>query len=212
MNKEFNEKANQSKYPFVLPSLPFDKSAFGKIMSSETFDYHHGKHHNTYVVNANKLIEENSSFHSKSLEEIMIETFDKSDKVGIYNNVSQIWNHSFLWHSITPNQTSPKGELLEKINNDFESLDSFKAEFKKAALAQFGSGWAWLCLDGENLKIIKSSNADSPIVKGLYPLLTCDVWEHAYYIDYRNVRADYLDNFNNILNWEFAEDNFKKIM
>lgn len=208
--KIFNEKANQASYPFSLPELPFDKNAFKEVLSAETFDYHHGKHHNAYVQNANKLLADHN-LNSKNLEEVILASSNDSTLKGIFNNAAQIWNHSFYWHSLTPNGGGePQTELMEQINQDFGSFEKFKEEFKTAGATQFGSGWAWLVYKDGKLKITKTANAELPITEGETPLLTCDVWEHAYYIDYRNQRPAYLDVFlDKLVNWSFAEENFK---
>ena len=198
------KKQEQAQPPFTLPDLPYAKDAFGDLISAETFDYHHGKHHNAYVVNLNNL-QKGTEFEALSLEEIV-----KKSSGGIYNNAAQIWNHTFFWYSMKKNGGGkPTGPLFAKIEQSFGSWDQFKTKFKDAGTGQFGSGWAWLVADGDELKIIKTSNAETPITNGVKPLLTCDVWEHAYYIDYRNRRADYIDIFlEHMVNWEFAEKNF----
>lgn len=206
---QYSKEANQSKYPFILPELPYGKDDFKPHFSSETFDYHHGKHHQTYVTNLNKLLETNKELATKNLEEIIKLSFGNSILTGIFNNAAQIWNHTFFWHSIKPSGGGvPSGKILDLINKDFGNFESFAAEFKQAAITQFGSGWAWLVFHDGKLQIIKTSNAETPIAKGIKPLLACDVWEHAYYIDYRNNRANYLDIYiNHMINWEFAENN-----
>lgn len=211
MKKIFNQLANQNSYPFSLPVLPYDKTSFGKLLSAESFDYHYSKHHNAYVVNGNKLLENDNKLHNKSLETLITELANDDTKQSIFNNLAQIWNHSFFWHSITPNQSQkePSGKLLDQINIDFGDLENFKTQFKQTGATQFGSGWVWLVLDNKKLKIIKTANADSPITQNYHPIITCDVWEHAYYIDYRNARPDFLAQFiDNLVNWEFAEKNF----
>lgn len=208
----YSEQANQINTPFILTELPFDKKDFAPYFSVETFDYHHGKHHQAYVTNLNNLLATNKELNGKSLEDIIIlSNTDKFLKT-IFNNAAQVWNHSFFWHSIKPQGGGqPQGKLLEHINSVFNSYENFAKEFKAAAVEQFGSGWAWLVCNEDRLQIIKTSNAETPIVMGMHPLLACDVWEHAYYIDYRNKRADYIDVFlQNMINWEFAEHNFKK--
>ena len=209
----YSEQANQTNAPFILPDLPFDKKDFAPYFSAETFDYHHAKHHQTYVTNLNNLLATNKELKGKSLEDIII--LSNTDKFlkSIFNNAAQVWNHSFFWHSIKPQGGGqPQGKLLEHINSVFGSYENFTKEFKTAALEQFGSGWAWLVCNEDRLQIVKTSNAETPIVMGMHPLLACDVWEHAYYIDYRNKRADYVDVFlKNMINWDFAEQNFQKI-
>jgi Fe-Mn family superoxide dismutase len=202
-------KSNQAHYPFQLPTLPFDKSSFMPHFTSETFDYHHGKHHQAYVTNLNNLLKDNIELTSKTLEEIII--YSRDSNQSIFNNAAQIWNHSFFWHSIIANGTNkPYGKLLAQINNDFGNIEHFNAEFLKIALSQFGSGWTWLVLSDQKLQIIKTQNAETPITEhNLYPILCCDVWEHAYYIDYRNNRTDYVKTIiDHLINWDFAEDNF----
>lgn len=196
--------SNQKLYPFVLPELPFDKKAFEPHFSAETFEYHHEKHHNTYVVNLNNLLNDNKEMAELDLESIIWAS--RSSNVAIFNNAAQVWNHSFFWHSIHPNGGGqPTGEILEQINQDFGSWDRFVTEFKQAALTQFGSGWAWLCYKNGKLHIVKTANAETPITDGYEPIIACDVWEHAYYIDYRNRRADYVTTFlDHMINWEFA--------
>ena len=200
--------SNQESGPFILPNLPYEKDALMPHLSVESFDFHHGKHHNAYVTNLNKLLESNSDMEGKSLEEII--SLSKDNNPGIFNNSAQIWNHSFFWNSMASNGGGkPSGELMEQIEKDFGSFDNFANEFKTAAATQFGSGWAWLVFDSGKLKVIKTANADTPIAHGIKPLLNCDVWEHAYYIDYRNKRPDYVSVFlDHLANWEFAADNF----
>lgn len=202
--------SNQKKYPFILPNLPFDKNDFAPHFSPETFDYHHGKHHNAYVTNLNKLLENNEEYNGLDLEAIIDKS--KNHHQGIFNNAAQVWNHSFFWHSIHPKaKRQPSGEILKQIEKDFGSYENFSKEFKEAATTQFGSGWAWLVYSPaeKKLKIVKTANAETPITDNLHPIIACDVWEHAYYIDYRNKRPDYIDSFlTNMINWEFAEQNF----
>jgi Fe-Mn family superoxide dismutase len=210
MTKIYNSTANQTKYPFVLPDLPFSKDAFGDDMSAETFDYHHGKHHNAYVNTANKLLEDHE-LNQYSLEAIIQATYGVSSQQSLFNQVAQIWNHTFFWHCLSPESQEPEGKLLEQINKDFGSLDEFKEAFKQAAITQFGSGWAWLVWNKDQLEVRKTLNALNPITEGVTPLLTCDVWEHAYYIDYRNRRPDYVSNFlEKLVNWKFVAANFEE--
>lgn len=201
-------KSNQTSYPFVLPNLPYDKDSFKPHFTAETFDYHHGKHHQTYVTNLNNLLKDNIELQKMDLEELIAHSSSNSN-YAIFNNVAQIWNHSFFWHSIKPNGgKAPTGTLLELINKDFGSFENFCEQFKTAAIGQFGSGWAWLVQHDNKLQIIKTANAETPIANGMKPLIACDVWEHAYYIDYRNKRPDYVDVFiKYMINWEFAEHN-----
>ena len=175
----------------TLPILPFAQDALSPFISAETLEYHYGKHHQTYVNNLNKLIS-GTEFAEKSLEEII-----KTATGGIFNNAAQVWNHSFYWLCLTPKiGGAPTGELAQAIQKDFESLANFKTRFTESALSLFGSGWTWLVKDQNGkLLIVNTSNADNPIKAGQKPLLTCDIWEHAYYIDYRNARAKYLEAF-----------------
>jgi Fe-Mn family superoxide dismutase len=186
-----------------LPPLPYALDALVPHISKETLMYHYEKHHNTYVVNLNKLIAD-TEFSSMSLEEII-----QKSSGGMFNNAAQVWNHTFYWHCLSPKGgNEPTGGLLLEINKAFGSFDAFKEQFTQASLTTFGSGWAWLVHDENNqLKIISTSNAGTPLTMGLRPLLTCDVWEHAYYIDYRNMRADYVKAFWALVNWEFVESN-----
>lgn len=192
----------------TLPDLPYDKDALEPHISSRTLSFHHGKHHNAYVTNLNKLIEE-TDLASETLEDIIKQTVNDADKAGIFNNAAQVWNHTFYWQSMTPNGGGvPSGDIAEKIIADFGSHDNFISQFKNAGLTQFGSGWVWLVLKNNKLEIMKTSNADTPIAHGIKPLLTVDVWEHAYYLDYQNGRGDYLDTFiNHLINWDFVNYN-----
>ncbi|NLD04684.1 MAG: superoxide dismutase [Synergistaceae bacterium] len=192
----------------LLPKLPFEKDALEPHISSKTLDFHYGKHHNGYVTNLNKLIE-GTELSEETLESIIKKTSGKDDKTAIFNNAAQVWNHTFYWHSIKPAGGGiPSGPVAKKIDTDFGSYDIFAQKFKEAALGQFGSGWAWLVEKDGKLDIIKTSNADTPIAIGVKPLLTVDVWEHAYYLDYQNKRADYLDSFiKNLINWDFVNAN-----
>lgn len=196
---------------FSLPPLPYKKKALEPHISEETLIFHHEKHHQTYVTNLNKLIT-NTEFSGSSLEAIILKTAEKKDFSGIFNNAAQVWNHTFYWHSLSPNGGgTPTGALAEKIKEDFGSFEAFKEAFTQAALTQFGSGWAWLILDQGSLKIVKTGNAETPLTSGQTPLLTCDVWEHAYYIDYRNRRPDYVGTFlEKLANWSFAAENLSK--
>lgn len=188
---------------FTLPALPFEKTALEPYISSQTFDFHHGKHHKTYVDNLNNLVA-GTKFENSSLEEII-----KDSEGGIFNNAAQVWNHTFYWNCLSPNGGgAPQGKLLEKIEQSFGSFDEFKAKFTEAAKTQFGSGWAWLVSQGDELKIVKTSNAGNPLTDGQTPLLTIDVWEHAYYLDFQNKRPDYITTFlDKLVNWEFVSKN-----
>lgn len=194
---------------FELPALPYEKDALEPHMSANTFDFHHGKHHNTYVVNLNGLLD-GSDLAGKSLEEIIMATAGDSSKAGMFNNAAQVWNHTFFWNSMKPGGGgAPSGDLAAKIDADFGSLDKFKEAFKQAGATQFGSGWAWLVVgDGGKLEVVKTPNAENPMTQGKTPLLTCDVWEHAYYLDYQNRRPDFLAAFlDHLVNWDFAAEN-----
>lgn len=190
---------------FTLPELPYAKDALAPHISSETLDYHYGKHHNAYVTNLNKLIE-GTEFADASLEDII-----KKSSGGVFNNAAQVWNHTFYWNSLSPNGGGePTGELADAINQAFGSFADFKAKFSDVAAKTFGSGWAWLVKNSDgSLEIVSTSNAATPLTDGKTPLLTCDVWEHAYYVDYRNARPKYIESFWNLVNWDFATQNFK---
>jgi Superoxide dismutase len=190
---------------FELPALPYPADALKPYMSAETFSFHHGKHHAAYVANLNKLIE-GTDLANKSLEEIIKATFGDPDKVGIFNNAAQVWNHTFFWESMKPGGGgAPTGPIADKINADFGSYDKFVEAFKTAAATQFGSGWAWLVLEDGTLKVTKTPNAENPLVHGQTPLLTLDVWEHAYYLDYQNRRPDFISAYlEHLVNWDAA--------
>jgi Fe-Mn family superoxide dismutase len=193
---------------FELPALPYAKDALEPHMSANTFDFHHGKHHNTYVVNLNGMIE-GTDMASQSLEEIIKASAGDASKAGIFNNAAQVWNHTFFWNSMSPNGGgAPSGDLVAKIDAAFGGLDGFKEAFKNAGATQFGSGWAWLVAEGGELKVTKTPNAETPLTTGATPLVCCDVWEHAYYLDYQNRRPDFLQVFlDNLINWDFAAAN-----
>jgi len=189
----------------ILPELPYAKGALAPHISEKTLDFHHGKHHNTYVANLIKLIE-GTEVSGETLENIIKKTAGDAAQSGVFNNAAQVWNHTFYWQSMKPNGGGPPtGKTAEKINADLGGYQKFVEQFKNAGLTQFGSGWAWLVLNNGRLEVIKTANADTPIAHGLKPLLTVDVWEHAYYLDYQNRRGDYLDAFiGKLINWEFA--------
>jgi len=189
----------------ILPELPYAKGALAPHISEKTLDFHHGKHHNTYVANLIKLIE-GTELSGETLENIIKKTAGDAAQSGVFNNAAQVWNHTFYWQSMKPNGGGPPtGKTAEKINADLGGYQKFVEQFKNAGLTQFGSGWAWLVLNNGRLEVIKTANADTPIAHGLKPLLTVDVWEHAYYLDYQNRRGDYLDAFiGKLINWEFA--------
>ncbi|MDF5735704.1 MULTISPECIES: superoxide dismutase [unclassified Nostoc] len=197
---------------FVQEPLPFEKNALEPYgMKAETFEYHYGKHHKAYVDNLNKLTE-GTELADKSLEEVIKISFKDSSKAGIFNNAAQVWNHTFFWNSLKPaGGGAPTGEVAAKINKDFGSFDKFKEEFSNAAATQFGSGWSWLIDDGGTLKVIKTPNAENPLAHGQKALLTLDVWEHAYYIDYKNARPAFIKNFlEQLVNWDFVAENLAK--
>lgn len=200
--------ANQKSFPFALPGLPYADNALEPHMSANTFSYHHKKHHNAYVVNLNKLIED-SDLKDSSLEEIIMMTYNNLKKAAVFNNAAQVWNHSFFWHSMKASGGGkPYGEIAKKIDQDFGSYENFVVAFKNAAATQFGSGWAWLVLDEDNkLSVMKTGNADLPMVHNKTALLTIDVWEHAYYLDFHNLRPSYVDCFlSYLINWEFVNE------
>jgi superoxide dismutase, Fe-Mn family len=192
---------------FVLPPLPFEKTALDPIMSAETFDYHHGKHHNAYVQKVNGW-EEEKGLKGKTLVEVIHQAKDKGDK-GLFNNAAQIWNHDFFWKSLAPAGSTKPSEKLAKLIDDFGGQDALIAKLKEEAVGHFASGWAWLVLDGGALKVTSLHDADTPVVHdGMKPLLTLDVWEHAYYIDYRNARPDFAEKvLKNVVNWDFVSQN-----
>jgi Fe-Mn family superoxide dismutase len=196
---------------FTLPPLPYEKDALEPHISAHTLNFHYGKHHQGYVDNLNKLIA-GSDLVSKNLEEVIYLSARDPSKVGIFNNAAQVWNHTFYWNSLKKGGGGrPKGELLERITRDFGDYEAFKEAFKQAAVTQFGSGWAWLIEEKGTLKVTKTGNADLPMIHGQRALLTCDVWEHAYYLDYQNRRADYLEIFlQSLVNWDFALENLNK--
>jgi Fe-Mn family superoxide dismutase len=187
-----------------LPALPYAMDALEPHISRETLEYHYGKHHNTYVVNLNKLVAD-TEFASASLEDIV-----RKARGGVFNNAAQVWNHSFYWNCLSPNGGgAPAGDLATAIDRDFGSLDAFKEEFSTKAVTLFGSGWAWLVRNPDGkLSIMQTSNADTPLTGTATPLLTCDVWEHAYYVDYRNARPKYVEAFWKLVNWDFVASNF----
>jgi len=190
---------------FELPSLPYANDALAPYMSSETLDFHHGKHHQTYVTNLNNLLKDHE-LQSSSLEDIVVKTSKDASMAGIFNNAGQHWNHILFWQCMKPNGGgSIPSELEGRLNSDFGSVEQFKEAFIQAGTTQFGSGWAWLAIDNGKLVVTKSPNASNPLVDGLKPILGCDVWEHSYYIDYRNKRPDYLKAFlDSLVNWEFV--------
>ena len=189
----------------TLPDLPYAKNALEPHISARTLEFHHDKHHKAYVDNANKLLE-GTDLAQLDLEAIIKKVAGDPSKAGIFNNAAQVWNHSFYWKCMKPGGGgAPTGAIAQKINADFGSYEKFVEEFKNAGATQFGSGWAWLVLDGGNLKITKTPNAENPMVQGMKPLLVVDVWEHAYYLDYQNRRPDYLTTFvDKLISWDFV--------
>ena len=187
-----------------LPALPYDKNALEPTISQETLEYHYGKHHQTYVTNLNNLVP-GTEFENASLEEIVMKASG-----GIFNNAAQVWNHSFYWNCLSPNGGgAPSGGLAAAIDSAFGSFDDFKSKFATSAATNFGSGWTWLVKNSDgSVEIVNTSNAANPMSDGKTPLLTIDVWEHAYYIDYRNARPKYLEAVWNIVNWDFVAENF----
>lgn len=191
---------------FELTKLPYEMDALQPYISKETLEYHYGKHHKAYVDNLNRLVAD-TEFAKMSLEEIIMKSSG-----GLFNNAAQDWNHTFYWHCLTPNSTgTPSGKLADAINATFGSFDEFKKQFAQSAVTCFGSGWTWLVKNAQGgLEIMNTSNAGLPMKEGKTALLTCDVWEHAYYIDYRNLRATYVEKFWNLVNWDFVAKNFAK--
>jgi len=189
---------------FELPDLPYAKDALAPHMSAETLEFHHGKHHKAYVDKLNELIK-NTEHEHMELEEIV----RTAPQGPLFNNAAQAWNHTFFWQCLSPNGRKAEGELARAIDGSFGSLDAFKSKFTQTAINTFGSGWAWLVRGNDgSLAIESTSNADTPIAHGKQPILTCDVWEHAYYIDYRNARPKFLEAFWKIVNWDFVAQNF----
>ena len=201
----------ESVSPHVLPSLPYANNALDSVITANTISFHYGKHHKGYIDNLNKLVA-GTKFAELTLEKIIAATAGKAGKTAIFNNAAQAWNHTFYWSSLKPKGGGePPSALKKKIEVDFGSLDACKKELAAAATTQFGSGWAWLVLDEKKLKVVKTGNADSPLTQGMKPLLNIDVWEHAYYLDYQNRRADYVNAvLDKLINWDFAAANLLK--
>lgn len=191
----------------TLPPLPYDFSALEPHLSANTLNFHHGKHQQAYVTNLNNLLKDSADA-NLSLEEVILKSH-KDKNAPVFNNAAQIWNHTFYWHSMKPNGGGkPAGDLLARIEKDFGSFDAFREAFKQMGVTQFGSGWAWLVLNGDKLEVMKTGNAELPMTSGLKAILTCDVWEHAYYLDYQNRRPDYIETFlDHLVNWDFASQN-----
>ncbi|HYN37966.1 MAG TPA: superoxide dismutase [Rhodospirillales bacterium] len=196
---------------FELPPLPYDKKALEPHISANTLDFHHGKHHQAYVTNLNNLIKD-KPLESQGLEDIITSTFGKADQIGVFNNAAQVWNHTFFWHCMKPaGGGKPTGQVASAIEQGFGSYEKFVDEFKNACVTQFGSGWGWLVADNGTIKVSKTSNADLPLAHGQTALLTCDVWEHAYYLDFQNRRPDYVQTFlDSLVNWDFVNANLAK--
>ena len=195
---------------FTLPALPYAQDALEPYISAKTMSFHYGKHHQAYVDALNKLVA-STPMATQTLDKIIVDCTGKADKAAVFNNAAQDWNHTFFWKSMKPGGGGqPSGRMLDLIVKSFGSFDKFKETFAATALAQFGSGWVWLVQDGDSLNIIKTANADTPIARGQRPLLTCDVWEHAYYLDYQNRRKDFVQAFlDHLANWDFAASQLK---
>ena len=196
---------------FELPALPYAKNALEPHISERTMDFHHGRHHQAYVTNLNNLVK-GSPAESQSLEELIKGSYKDTSKTGVFNNAAQVWNHTFFWNSMKPRGGgSPSAQVAQAIDRDCGGLDKFKEQFKAAAVGQFGSGWAWLVADGGKLKIAATPNAVNPLAEGQTALLTCDVWEHAYYLDFQNRRPDFVQTFlDHLVNWDFVAQNLSK--
>ena len=195
---------------FTLPPLPYDKSALEPHISARTLEFHHGKHHQAYVTKTNELVA-GTELENKSLEDVIVAAWEKKNQP-LFNNAAQVWNHTFFWSCLKPQGGGkPSGALASQIEKDFGSFEKFAEEFKNAGVTQFGSGWAWLVADKSGkLSVTKTPNAELPLVTGNTAILTCDVWEHAYYLDYQNRRPDFLSTFlEKLANWEFAASNYE---
>lgn len=207
----FSESPAAAATVLALPPLPYDENALDPVISAKTISFHYGKHHKGYLDNLNKQIP-GTAYADMSLEQIVTKSAGKPEDVKIFNNAAQTWNHTFYWNGLKANGGGqPPAELTKMIDASFGSVDAMKKELASAAVSQFASGWAWLVKDGKTLKVMKTGNADNPVTKGLKPLLTIDVWEHAYYLDYQNRRADYVNAvIDKLVNWEFALQNATK--
>lgn len=196
--------------PFELPPLPYAKDALEPHISARTLEFHHGKHHATYVSTLNNLTKD-TPLAERSLEEVITEAHGDASKGTIFNNAAQVWNHTFYWSCMRPNGGGgPTGEVADAINSAFGSFDKFRDEFKNACVTQFGSGWGWLVAENGSIKVVKTANAELPMTSGQTALLTCDVWEHAYYLDFQNRRPDYVQMFlDNLVNWDFVAENLR---
>ena len=191
---------------FELPKLDYKNDALSPIMSQETLELHHGKHHQTYITNLNNFTKD-TEMKDMSLDKIILKSYNEKSMVGIFNNASQHWNHNLFWKCMKPNGGGKIPPKLEKrLISDFGSIEQFKIDFKQAGVTQFGSGWCWLSISNDKLMVTKTANAVNPLVSNMVPILGCDVWEHSYYIDFRNRRPDYLDKFiENLVNWEYVD-------
>jgi superoxide dismutase, Fe-Mn family len=201
-------KPKEVAMAFSLPPLPWAEDALEPYYSAKTISFHYGKHHKTYIDNLNKLIA-GGDLEQKTLEEIIKSAAGDAGKTGLFNNAAQVWNHTFFWHGMKPGGGGrPQGRVAELLDQSFGGYDKFAEQFKAAAVGRFGSGWGWLVQDGGGLKIISTANADTPLAQGLHALLTVDVWEHAYYLDYQNRRPDFVQAFlDHLVNWEFVTQN-----
>lgn len=194
--------------PHVLPPLPYPDNALAPVISAQTIGFHYAKHHQAYLTNLNKMVE-GTAMAEMSLEQVVRSTAGAADKAGLFNNAAQVWNHTFYWNGLRPNGGGAPGkELASRIEKDFGSLEALRKELFTAASTQFGSGWAWLVEEGDKMKVVKTGNAETPLTRGMKPLFTIDVWEHAYYLDYQNRRADYINALlDKLINWEFVSKN-----
>jgi Fe-Mn family superoxide dismutase len=205
------EVSAQAKGPFALPPLPYAEDALASVISARTISFHYGKHHRAYVDNLNSLVK-NTPYEKMSLEEVVKASAAAPGQATIFNNAAQVWNHTFYWNGMKPGGGGkPGGDVGKGIEKDFGSYENFRKEFISTAMGQFGSGWAWLATDGKSLKVVKTPNAENPISQGLKPLLTVDVWEHAYYLDYQNRRKDFVEaSLDKLVNWAFVEKNLTR--
>ena len=197
--------------PHSLPELPYAEDALQPVISAKTLSFHHGKHHRGYVDTLNKLVQ-GTPYAAKTLQQIIVETAGKTGEAAIFNNAAQAWNHTFYWHSLRPrSERAIPAPLAAKIDSAFGGVDALKKQLSAGATGQFGSGWVWLVAEAGELKVVKTANADNPLTHGQKPLLTIDVWEHAYYLDYQNRRADYATTLlDTLINWDFAAENLAK--
>jgi Fe-Mn family superoxide dismutase len=208
VDRRFLPRAHAEADPFTLPALPYERTALQPVIGGQTLDIHHGKHHAAYVKNLNDLVKGKPLAQLK-LDEVVKATAGKAEDVAVFNNAAQVWNHTFYWQSLKPGGGGkPTGRIAERIDKAFGDYATFRDAFVKAAVGQFGSGWAWLVASGDTLEIVKTGNAETPLTTSKKPLLTIDVWEHAYYLDYQNRRKDYVEAvIDKLLSWEFAERN-----